>query len=293
MALTKTLPRETNAPRTIKMFHVKQLLLLTCAGTLCLFLTSSAGKEGNASAALAQSAAARRVPVLVELFTSEGCSSCPPADALLAQLEAQQPLTGAEVVALEEHVDYWNQQGWMDPFSSSQWTERQQKYAAARRDEQIYTPQMVINGHAQFVGSHESQARHEIEQAALQPGADISVQVSPAEKKDTARFAVSVAALSPSDAGEPVEAWLAITESGLHSAVKAGENSGRDVHHADVVRILHKLGAADAHKTPSFSAEHNVKLDHSWNRQNLRAIAFVQGKRGLRVLGARSVRIEP
>jgi hypothetical protein len=278
----------------IKMFHVKQSLTLICSLAAVVFFVAARGQETKPPVASTdQSTAARRVPVLVELFTSEGCSSCPPADALLAQFEAQQPISGAEVVALEEHVDYWNQQGWLDPFSSAQWTERQQKYAASRRDEQIYTPQMVINGHAQFVGSHESQARHEIEQAALQPGMEISLEATPAEKKDAARFKVAVAALSSNDAGDQAEVWLAVTESGLHSAVKAGENSGRDVHHADVIRILHKLGAADAHKSPSFSAEHTVKLDHSWNRQNLRTIAFVQEKRSLRVLGARSIRIEP
>src|SRR5271155_17292 len=111
----------------------------------------------------AQTSAAEAVrkPVVVELFTSEGCSSCPPADALLQQLAQQQPIPGAEIIALEEHVDYWNHEGWNDPFSSSEWTLRQQDYAAVFKND-VYTPEIVLNGH-QFVGSDSRKAEFEIE----------------------------------------------------------------------------------------------------------------------------------
>ena len=106
-------------------------------------------------AARAQSSAPphNHTPVVVELFTSEGCSTCPPADDFLVKLEQEQFLTGAEVIAIEEHVDYWNQDGWTDPFSSSDWTLRQQDYASAFKIDGVYTPQMVIDGREQFIGN--------------------------------------------------------------------------------------------------------------------------------------------
>src|ERR1700735_1542793 len=102
---------------------------------------------------LAAAASDRPVPVIVELFTSEGCSSCPAADRMLARLEQTQPVPGAQVVAIEEHVDYWNQLGWNDPFSSPQYRARQNDYAVAFKANNIYTPQMVVNGQSEFVGS--------------------------------------------------------------------------------------------------------------------------------------------
>src|SRR5579859_6872600 len=114
-------------------------------------------------------------PVIVELFTSEGCSSCPPADALLARLDQEQRIGNAEIIALEEHVDYWDQLGWRDPFSGRQWTERQQDYAAVFRNDGVYTPQMVVDGRAEFVGSSQSRARSAIAEAVREPKAEVTL----------------------------------------------------------------------------------------------------------------------
>src|SRR5438309_2023843 len=110
----------------------------------------------------------QRVPVVLELFTSEGCSSCPPADALLARVAEQQPVAGADVIALEEHVDYWDHQGWVDPFSSAQWTQRQRDYALRLPDHGVYTPELVVNGSSGFVGSHAAETYRAITGAMRQ-----------------------------------------------------------------------------------------------------------------------------
>src|SRR6266404_7069098 len=104
-------------------------------------------------------------PVVLELFTSEGCSSCPPADALLKKLDDAGSLDNVEIIAIEEHVDYWNRLGWTDPFSSPDWTERQQRYSQTLRRDGVYTPQLVVNGHDELVGSSERQVREAIANA--------------------------------------------------------------------------------------------------------------------------------
>src|SRR5438309_4363112 len=114
-------------------------------------------------------AAPAATPVLVELFTSEGCSDCPPADALLEKLIATQPIAGAEVIGLGQHVDYWDQQGWKDRFSSAALTNRQHVYGASFALESVYTPQMIVDGRAQFVGSDGNAARKAIERAIASP----------------------------------------------------------------------------------------------------------------------------
>ena len=134
--------------------------------------------------AVATPAQARRAAVLVELFTSEGCSSCPPADDLLIQLDKEQPVPDAEIVAISEHVDYWNRLGWADPFSSAAFSERQNQYARAFGTNQIYTPQMVVDGRTAFIGSQEGKARREIAQAAQAPKAKVGLVKESARPHD-------------------------------------------------------------------------------------------------------------
>jgi len=105
---------------------------------------------------------------LWELFTSEGCSSCPPADDLLSRNGAATAIANVEVIALEEHVDYWNELGWVDPFSSREWTARQQVYAEVLGNRNAYTPQMVVDGKTEFVGSQSRKAWQAVQQAAAE-----------------------------------------------------------------------------------------------------------------------------
>ena len=266
--------------------------LLPAALALILAATCQSGSGSPQTRSVASSTAVR-VPVVLELFTSEGCSSCPPADALLARLEEQQPVAGAEIIALEEHVDYWDHQGWTDPFSSGQWTQRQEAYAFGFRDHGIYTPEFVVNGRAGFVGSHEGYAYQAISSAVAQSRTDITLSLRKSEKREHERFSVEVGKLQGAEPDDSAEVWLAITETALHSAVKGGENAGRDLHHASVLRCLRKVGSTDRNATPSFAGESDIKLDAAWNRKNLRVVAFVQERRSRHIFGAAVMRLEP
>ncbi len=230
-----------------------------------------------------------RTAVLVELFTSEGCSSCPPADALLARLASDQPIAGAEVIALEEHVDYWNQLGWTDPFSSSGFSARQVAYAHSSDGESVYTPQMIVDGRSPFVGSDERFARRAIAQAAREKKPALQLSLNSNDKAGEVVLQVRVPKLENLRRGEAAEVFLAITEDGLESAVKRGENAGRRLAHAAVVRSLQTLGPASASAETAFAGTPRTKLAPGWNRTRLRAVVFVQEKKSKRVLGAQSM----
>lgn len=227
-------------------------------------------------------------PVLVELFTSEGCSSCPPADALLAKLDSDRQVGGADVIVLEEHVDYWDRLGWKDPYSSPQWTARQEEYAEAFHNDGVYTPQMVVDGASQLVGSRERQARLAILAAAERPKARIQLEpvvVSPGQY----RLKIAVEIPPSSYTGGSAQVWLAVTESALHTNVLRGENAGEDLHHAAIVRSLQSVGVVKRSANPAFAGEQAIRLNPEWKRENVRFVVFVQDKKNLRVLGAASV----
>ena len=235
-----------------------------------------------------------RSPVLVELFTSEGCSSCPPADELLNRLDQSQPVAGAEVIALSEHVDYWNRLGWADPFSSAQFSERQNDYANLFGPDEIYTPQMIVDGRAQFVGSNSSRASSAIATAARDPKAEMTVTLAKRATSlaDEVPIDIHVANLPSVSAGDTAELMLAITESGLRSNVSRGENSGRKLIHTAVVRKLSNLGLVDS-TSGSFSSKASATIEKGWTRNNLKAVVFVQERASRRVLGAASVSLVP
>jgi hypothetical protein len=223
--------------------------------------------------------------VIVELFTSEGCSDCPPADQLLYALEQTQPVRGAEIIPLEQHVDYWDNEGWRDPFSSPQFTSRQKDYVYAFNLPSAYTPEMVVDGTTEFVGSDRNRALRAIAKAAAVPKADLRIErFSPANSD--AQSVVLRVALAPLGASNPkhgADVLLAITEDNLASNVTQGENAGVHMNHFAVVRQLRVMGHVDS---GGFSAESDLSLAGSWKRESVHAIAFVQDRSSRRVLGA-------
>ncbi|MGC1964973.1 MAG: DUF1223 domain-containing protein [Candidatus Acidiferrales bacterium] len=261
---------------------------LTRSILVLFFLCCSA----RSAAAQMDTATSQRTPVIVELFTSEGCSSCPPADLLLQKLEAEQPLTGVDVIGLEEHVDYWNHDGWIDAYSSPEWTQRQLDYGA-RLTSEPYTPQMVVDGENQFVGSDARDASLAIRKAASSPKTGVEISANPPDAKGVQSFAVAIKKLAGDTPGDVAEVWLAVTEDGLRSSVNRGENAGHVLAHVATLRSLHKIGVAEGNQATVFTGDARVKFDSHWNRENLTVVVFVQERRSRKIIGAASVRIVP
>jgi hypothetical protein len=258
------------------------LFYATAIGTAALLILSTFGRNS--------SLAAPRIPgsppriVIVELFTSEGCSSCPPADALLKELSEQQRVEGVQIVALEEHVDYWNHLGWKDPYSAAEYSQRQSDYAHSFGTDGVYTPQMVVDGQTQFVGSRSLTAREVIHKAANQPKAEIVLFASANSSQGKQAFEVQVRSLAGLSVRGETELWIAVTETGLQTDVKAGENSGETLRHAAVVR---SLGKWDTLRDPvGYARQIQVAIDPGWKKENLAVVAFLVEKASHKIIGA-------
>jgi hypothetical protein len=202
-------------------------------------------------------------PIVVELFTSEGCSSCPPADALLARL-AERP----ELLALSFHVDYWDGLGWKDPYSNAAATARQRRYARLLRLGVVYTPQIVVGGHWQAVGSHRAEVEQAIAEAAR---AAKTVPLTVSVDGETARVEIGAA-----DAAASGTVLLIGFDRRRQSAVAAGENAGRHLEHVDVVRGIAAIGESDGRAR-------RIEVRVPWRCD--RVAALVQARDG-RILGA-------
>jgi len=216
-------------------------------------------------------------PVLIELFTTEGCSSCPPADKLLAEINGK-TLNGAELIALGEHVDYWNGPGWKDKFSSSQFTDRQNEYVAWMHLKSPYTPQMVIDGHVEVLGNDGPAIGRDLTTAAAAAKPATVTLNWAGENK------LHASAQAPPHSG--LKVLLAVTENGLTTSVGGGENKGRVLQHAAVVRELKVIGKPSH---GSFDETFDVPIHPGWNVAQLKAVVFVQDFHSGEILGAMAV----
>jgi hypothetical protein len=238
-------------------------------------------------------APAPRVAVVAELFTSEGCSSCPAADDLLRRIQDEQPIAEAEVVVLSEHVDYWNRLGWTDPFSSPSFTHRQSDYASdVFRSDRIYTPQLVVDGRLQAVGSDAREVQRLIAEAARERKATVVVRT----REDGGRLGevdveVRVEAM-PADMRGPTDVALIVAEDDLASDVNRGENANRHLRHTGVVRRFERVGEVAAERLPA-TFRQTVRIESSWKASDLRAIGLLQNRRTHRIVGAATTPLIP
>jgi hypothetical protein len=221
-----------------------------------------------------------RIPVLVELFTSEGCNSCPAADNLLETLAREQPIQGVYVVALSEHVTYWDHQGWKDPFGSPRFDQRQNMYAFRFRVSDVFTPQAVVDGASQMVGSDREELRTALVEAARTAKPPLIVGASAGEP-DSIVASASGPALEAGVA-EGADVLWALAEDGLTSDVKRGENARRVLRHTGVVRSLTSKKIESPGDPKRMTAV--IRLKPEWKRENLRLVAFVQSTKSRRVI---------
>ncbi|HEV7512091.1 MAG TPA: DUF1223 domain-containing protein [Candidatus Acidoferrum sp.] len=228
-----------------------------------------------------------RTPVLIELFTSEGCSSCPPADALLAKLDRSQPISGAELIVLSEHVDYWNDIGWKDPYSSHEYSERQTAYAARFGRGSVYTPQMVIDGHSELVGSDERRAIQAVQNETKFAKVALSLSAIRFERKNKLSMHIDAGPLGPATAAHSASLLLAIADDSDESQVSRGENAGRTLKHVAVLRSLAPVGTVG--KSDKVSRDITVNFNYESGRP-LRIVGIIQESSAGRVLGVASAR---
>ena len=227
---------------------------------------------------------AAKVPVVLELFTSEGCSSCPPADRLLQLLDDKQPFTGADLLVLSEHVDYWNNGGWTDPYSSRSFSERQRWYAEQFGLKSVYTPQAVVDGQRETVGSNAPAIQKAVEAAthnektaltlsnAVRDGNRIKVHLTSAELK-----------------GDAATVYVALADSKVQSNVAGGENGGRSLRHVAVVRLLSSVGTVKAGDT--FSKDVVIPIPARLSGNGMRVVAFLQAEKSHKIVGAAEEKI--
>jgi hypothetical protein len=223
---------------------------------------------------------------VVELFTSEGCSSCPPADDVLGELTREAEHAGRAVYTLAFHVDYWDSSGWRDPYSASWATQQQRAYAAALRSRGLYTPQMVVNGRDEFIGSHGEQARTSIASAlAASRRSQLQLAAHRDGQRVVAHFALSNVA--PADSVLRV----ALVEAEAATQVQAGENAGRTLRHVHVVRAFQSVPLAAA-LTGDVSLAWPAELTPA-QRDGASLVAYVQQRSSMQISAAARASLSP
>ena len=224
---------------------------------------------------------AERIPVVVELFTSEGCSSCPPADIMLSRLPKAFP--DLDIIPLSEHVDYWNHLGWKDRFSSALFTERQQDYGRMFHLESVYTPEIVVNGQIQVSGSDAQGVIDAIRKSTEGPRATTQMMViSPGNMR--------IVVDHIPERVRNADVFLAITESGLESSPNKGENNGTKLRHTGVVRTLTSLSHIDTKRNANYIVDAKLNPNSEWRQENLQYVLLVQDRASRKIIGATTLR---
>jgi hypothetical protein len=253
---------------------------------LCLALApaaSSRGLQADDKTGAARSSSADAHPVLIELFTSEGCSSCPPADLFLQKLDAAQPIAGAQLIVLSEHVTAWDHDGWKDPNSLPSMTDRQISYVSAHRLPPPATPQLIVDGTQELRLGDPKQMQSLLKKAAATPKVPVRIGEVTVDAANPAvlRAHIETDVNSEKHGGD---VFVAIALDHVESQVLKGENGGKHLVHVAVVQQITKVGKLP--KGKNFSLDLQLKLAPGTDPRNIRMVAFVQESGPGDVLGA-------
>jgi hypothetical protein len=222
-------------------------------------------------------------PILIELFTSEGCSSCPPADAWLKQIDTSQPIPGAQAIVLSEHVDYWNHDGWKDPYSSSFFTERQDAYVHALGGSSPYTPEMIVDGATELHLENQAQVAQAFQKAAQAQQLPVSISALSIDGDSPSTLRAHIDA-DGTAARHSADVYAVVALNHAESQVLRGENGGRRLTHAAVALDIVHVGRLE--KGKPFSQDFQAKLKPGLDPKNLRLVVFVQEAGPGSVVGA-------
>lgn len=226
-------------------------------------------------------------PVVIELFTSEGCSSCPPADIILQRLDDFQPIAGAQLIVLSEHVTYWDHDGWKDPNSAQIFTDRQSAYETQLGEKESFTPQFVVDGTHEVLINHIEQMEDILNKAKDEPG--IPVRISEVKLDPADPTVLRCRIETDSNEIHNANVYVAVALSHVESQVLKGENGGRHLVHVGVVQELTKIGKIA--KGKSFAQDIQLKLKPGTDPKNVRVAAFVQESGPGKLLGAAQTKL--
>jgi hypothetical protein len=265
------------------ILRIDSPLVKTGALSMCLFLSFLLTSADWLGTHLAAADNAPTTPILVELFTSEGCSSCPPADALLEKMDTLQPIPGTQLIVLSEHVDYWNHDGWTDPYSSASITDRQSAYVHALGLKTPYTPQFLVDGTEELQAHNNEQVVQLLQKAAAAPKIPMRLASLSVEPGNPAIVQGRVES-DVSSEKHKADVFVAIALDHAESQVARGENSGRHLSHVAVLTELTKVGKLEPGK--SLGQDFRVKLKLPGpGPMNLRIVAFAQESGPGKVIG--------
>jgi hypothetical protein len=261
-----------------------------CAALWCglLFVQAAPAADRRGSqienkATTADTSGASAHAILVELFTSEGCSTCPPADALLVKLDATPPVPDAQLIVLSEHVDYWDHDGWKDPNSSPALTERQAAYVSALGLKTPYTPQIIVDGTDEMRLGDPQQEIKVFQKAVGYPKIPVRIGEVTVDGGNPSVLQAHIEADGNFDKHN-ADIYVAVALDHVESQVLHGENGGRHLTHVAVVQQLTKVGKLK--RGQNFNETVQMKLKPGTDPRNIRLVAFVQESGPGRLLGA-------